>query len=72
MYLEPYYRHFSTKRSVLDYFSYIEELLREHSKVLKNVAYRMLREFSIIILLLGDRKEYVILLRRRRSFLSGA
>ena len=60
-----YYRHFSTKRSVLTF--YIEELLREY---LQGVEERGISDVDGILnyyfSFWGDRKEYVILLRRRQ------
>ena len=60
-----YYRHFSTKRSVLTF--YIEELLREY---LQGVEERGISDVEGILnyyfSFWGDRKEYVILLRRRQ------
>ena len=60
-----YYRHFSTKRSVLAF--YIEELLREY---LQGVEERGISDVEGILnyyfSFWGDRKEYVILLRRRQ------
>ena len=60
-----YYRHFSTKRSVLTF--YIEELLREY---LQGVEERGISDVGGILnyyfSFWGDRKEYVILLRRRQ------
>ena len=58
-----YYRHFSTKRSVLTF--YIEELLREY---LQGVEGRGISDVEGILnyyfSFWGDRKEYVILLSR--------
>ena len=60
-----YYRHFSTKRSVLTF--YIEELLREY---LQGVEERGISDVEGILnyyfSFWGDRKEYVVLLRRRQ------
>ena len=60
-----YYRHFSTKRSVLTF--YIEELLREY---LQGVEERGISDVEGILnyyfSFWGDRKEHVILLRRRQ------
>lgn len=60
-----YYRHFSTKRSVLTF--YIEELLREY---LQGVEERGISDvegiFNYYFSFWGDRKEYVVLLRRRQ------
>ena len=60
-----YYRHFSTKRSVLTF--YIEELLREY---LQGVEERGISDVEGILnyyfSFWGERKEYVILLRRRQ------
>ena len=60
-----YYRHFSTKRSVLTF--YIEELLREY---LLGVEERGRSDVEGILnyyfSFWGDRKEYVVLLRRRQ------
>lgn len=60
-----YYRHFSTKRSVLTF--YIEELLREY---LQGVEERGISDVEGILnyyfSFWGDRKEYVVLLRRHQ------
>ena len=60
-----YYHHFSTKRSVLTF--YIEEFLREY---LQGVEERGISDVEGILnyyfSFWGDRKEYVILLRRRQ------
>ena len=60
-----YYRHFSTKRSVLTF--YIEELLREY---LQGVEERGISDVEGILnyyfSFWGDLKEYVVLLRRRQ------
>ena len=60
-----YYRHFSTKRSVLTF--YIEELLREY---LQGVEERGISDVEGILnyyfSFWGDRKEYVVVLRRRQ------
>ena len=65
-----YYRHFSTKRSVLTF--YIEELLREY---LQGVEERGISDVEGILnyyfSFWGDRKEYVILLRRRQLLVGG-
>ena len=60
-----YYRHFSTKRSVLTF--YIEELLREYLQGVEECGISDVEGIlNYYFSFWGDRKEYVILLRRRQ------